>query len=334
VKILIIGNFGFKTNNIGGQTIKTRNLLSLYQQKVGKESIDYIDLDKISILLIFSLFIKILKSNEIILVPGKKFLNLFFIPIILITKGKKISLFAVGGWLGNFLKDRPIIRKYIAHVNFIYVESESLVTFLGNYNINNVKVFPNFRFHNFVENQKIDIGTYDIIFMARITESKGCNLLFNFIAEFNRILPKNNLTLSFYGPIDFKYKQSFLEQISLYPNTSYNGVCPPQDVFDVISRYDVCVLPTFYEGEGFPGTIVDSYIAGVPVVVSDWLNLPEFVDNGKTGLIFSLNEKDSLFKSLMNLYNNPDLLSEMKRNAKIKSQEYSSETAWEIIANR
>lgn len=332
---LIVGNFGYTSNNIGGQTIKTRNLLALYQQKLGNDKVDYLDIDNLNIYIFLLLFKKIFYSKEVVFVPGQKFLKVFFIPIMIIClwKKKRTSLFAVGGWMSKFLARRPILKKYISQIDFLYVESISLVKSLSSLNITNSKVFPNFRFHDFYK-QNLDVkSTFDLVFMARITESKGCNLLFNFISKFNSKNANNNLTLSFYGPVDSSYEKSFYHQIKIYKNVNYKGLCKPDEVFDVLNKYDVCVLPTFYEGEGFPGTIIDSYIAGIPIIISDWLNLPEYVEDGRTGLIFSLNDKEGLYKSVMKLYENHELLKSMKYNAKIKSEQYSSDAAWNVISN-
>ena len=43
LKIFICGNFGYKNNQIDGQTIKTRQLKDTLLEKLGKDSITYVD---------------------------------------------------------------------------------------------------------------------------------------------------------------------------------------------------------------------------------------------------------------------------------------------------
>lgn len=50
------------------------------------------------------------------------------------------------------------------------------------------------------------------------------------------------------------------------------------------------VIPTYYQGEGFPGTILDSYIFGVPVIVSKCKYNSEMIKEGKTGKLFIFNK--------------------------------------------
>lgn len=334
MNVFIIGNFGYKSNNIGGQTIKTRNLLELYQNNYIKGKVDFIDIDKFSFFTVILIFYKILFNHKILLVPGQKFLKTLFIPIMFfsVLLRKQIILFAVGGWLNEFLSNKPLILKYVFKVNKLYVESKALKNDLeSDLNLNAIEVFPNFRVHNF---KKVNIKsnkTFNIVFMARITKTKGCNLLFDFIEKFNKNNVDNNLFLQFYGPIDPIYSMEFNSKINRYPNVSYNGIVEPQDVYRVLSSNDICVLPTYHEGEGFPGTIVDSYIAGIPVIISRWKNLPEFVDDNKTGIIFDLEDENGLYNAIVSVYDNEQLLREMKINALHKSLQYSEEEAWKIL---
>ena len=97
----------------------------------------------------------------------------------------------------------------------------------------------------------------------------------------------------------------------------------------VLSEYDALVLLTRYEGEGFSGSILDAYISGIPVLVTDWLFLPEFVDEGETG--FVVKDVDQFIEKVKLLANDKVLLKAMKQNAVAKSQEFSAEKAWSKI---
>lgn len=89
------------------------------------------------------------------------------------------------------------------------------------------------------------------------------------------------------------------------------------------------VIQNFKAGEGFPGSILDAYISGIPVLVTDWLFLPEFVDEGETG--FVVKDVDQFIEKVKLLANDKVLLKTMKQNAVAKSQEFSAEKAWSKI---
>ena len=50
------------------------------------------------------------------------------------------------------------------------------------------------------------------------------------------------------------------------------------------------IFPTYYVGEGFPGTIIDAFSSGIPDIATDWRYNSEIVQNGKTGYIYKLNQ--------------------------------------------
>jgi glycosyltransferase involved in cell wall biosynthesis len=140
------------------------------------------------------------------------------------------------------------------------------------------------------------------------------------------------IIIDFYGPIDHNDKEYFLENVKIYPNTRYMGVVEQQEVHHVLAEYDIMVLPTKYYTEGFPGSILDAYISGIPVIVTKWKHADEFVDDGKTGFIVPFQYGDVEFiESVLKLYNNYSLLSEMKKLAYEKSKEYGYESAWKKI---
>ena len=92
------------------------------------------------------------------------------------------------------------------------------------------------------------------------------------------------------------------------------------------------LLPTHYYTEGLPGSVVDAYMSGIPIIVSKWKHAGEFVKDGETGFIIPFeNGEKELCKKIEFLLQNPKLLSEMKRNAYRESFRFTSSNAWNII---
>jgi glycosyltransferase involved in cell wall biosynthesis len=102
-------------------------------------------------------------------------------------------------------------------------------------------------------------------------------------------------------------------------------------IYTTLSEYDILVFPTRYPGEGFPGTILDAYISGLPVIATNWRFIPEFIDESKTGYLFDVNHPEEIFQYVDYFIDNPHKLKAFKKNALEKSKEYSSDIAWEII---
>lgn len=338
IKILVVGYFGYVTNHIDGQSGKTRNVFNLLKSKeFNNLKINYFDTQTLryNIFNIITLFRKILSCSQLIYLPGKKNLSYLFPIIYVLSKLKKFSILyiVIGGWLDEYLKNKAIHRYFLKHIKGIFVETNNLKKqLIQNYGFNNVKTFPNFRIHSFTPSFIENNDTFKIIFMARITLSKGIDTMFNLADYFAKNPPKGKpIIIDFYGPIDKKDAEYFWEEIKKHPNVKYMGILEASEIYTIASQYDLLIFPTRYQGEGFPGTIMDAYISGIPVIASNWKSIPEFIDINKTGFVFNLGQENELNSLVINLYNNPELLKQMKQNAYKKSKEYSAEKAWEIF---
>lgn len=338
MKVLIIGNFGYTNELFGGQTIKTRHIYELYKEKLGERNVLYFDVDALSKnkLLIFSLLSDLGKVTEIVVVPGKRVLKTIFPFIAKLNRvfEKKIWIFAVGGWLDEYIGENIKVLKHLKRVDAIFVESRTLKSSLKQkFHLKNVVAFPNFRMHDFSHVSINSPDVFRLVFMARVDVDKGILTLFRLMKYVQENPDKfsKKITLDIYGPIDNQFEPQFIAGLRELKNIHYKGVVELDMVFETLNQYDVTLLPTFYEGEGFPGTIIDSYIAGIPVIVSNWKNLPEFVDHGKSGFVYDLEDFDKLVDYVRFLANNDHELVLMKDGAKIKSLSYSADIAWKII---
>lgn len=336
-KVLVLGFFGYENNQIDGQTIKTREIFNLVNDKLDSTNVFYFDTQSLrsNKLLFLKLFVLLFKVNKILYLPGKNNLQSFFPVLSTVCKilKKDLIYIVVGGWLVEFLNSNRKFIEGLKRCKCILVETSFLKeNLLKKYNISNVLLFPNFRQHNFVPKlSACDENNFKIVFMARIMLEKGIDYIFNFAKSIDDNDLANRISIDFYGQINKSDEQYFLSNVAKFRFMSYKGVVEPKAVFETVSHYDLLVLPTFYEGEGFPGTIIDSYIAGVPVLVSNWKQLPEFVEINKTGFLFNLDDQVQFNEKISFAIGNCTQINTMKINSYKKSRSYSAEMAWEII---
>lgn len=338
-KILVLGYFGYVTNQLDGQTIKTRNVYNLIESRSNKIGvISHFDTQQFqqSKFSVLTMIWELVKVNKLVYLPAHNNLRYLFPILFLICKIFRIEIlyFVIGGWLFDYLLDKPIHRFLLKKITKIFPENSQLEKLLEfTFGFKNLQTLPNFRVHNFKPNLAKEKKSYRIVFMARINRMKGIEVIFK-IAEYfenNSIGPKK-VSIDFYGTIDKNDEELFLANISRHPITTYKGTLAPENIYYTLSKYDVMILPTKYYTEGFPGSILDAYIAGIPVIVTHWKHALEFVDHAKSGFVvpFENGEQEIKYK-LTELYNNEDLLYQMKKNAYEKSKEYSSESVWKII---
>ena len=108
--------------------------------------------------------------------------------------------------------------------------------------------------------------------MARILKQKGLDTIFAMGDEIIKSSLEQQISIDFYGPLmnwdnDEEY---FNENIKKYRFMRYLGPLEPKDIYNTLERYDVMALPTHFYTEGLPGSILDAYISGIPVVVTKW----------------------------------------------------------------
>ena len=117
----------------------------------------------------------------------------------------------------------------------------------------------------FVQQARVS-GPLRIIFLSRISPKKNLDFLLQVLAK---VIHKVDLVI--YGPIEDEYYWSIcnllIEQLPVNVEVRYLGEVKPHQVNHVFAASDLFVFPT--RGENFGHVILESLIAGTPVLVSD-----------------------------------------------------------------
>lgn len=338
-EICVLGAFGFRFPSYDGQTIKTQNLLTLLQDK--GVNVGYFDTQdfKVNKLSVLRMGWKVMTCKMLYYLPAQNNLTYLFPIIYWLSRvfHTRIHYFVVGGWLVELLADKPRHRRKLSKITGIHCETQFMKSTLEKeYGFNNVDVFPNFRINDFHPKAHHEENKLRLVFMARIIKMKGLDLMFELE---NKIIERGlqeQISIDFYGPQqnddgDVEY---FNINLAKYPYMNYYGPLVPEDIYTTLEKYDVMLLPTHFYTEGLPGSILDAYISGIPVIVTKWKHATEFVDDGKSGIIIPFEDDGSaLFAAVIRLFEDTALLNQMKGFAQEKWHEFSSEKAWELIQN-
>ncbi len=291
-------------------------------------------------LLLFILLYKLIRCNTVILIPADRNLEKFFPIVYKLSKiiNYDIIQLCVGGWQVDFFTGRgkwPAHRKqmemskkckaFLPEINKVNDELKSICGF------SNCEVFPNFRRH-IPElsrvNQSVDLR---LVWLARINQEKGFQTVFN-LAEF--IQKKQlNISITFFGKVEEKDKEHFSSLLEAYKDiVEYKGQLPTENIADTLCNYDIMLFPTRYYTEGFPGTVLDAYISGIPVIATAWMHAREFIEDGVSGFIVPFDNPQNEFnKRVLTLYNDRTLLNKMKTASRERVSLYSEEKAWAVL---
>ena len=254
-----------------GQTVKTNSIYLGFQHR-GVTNIICADtyqmrhnpfkfISELSRVLLSCQNIIVLLSNR-----GRKILFPIFYRI---SKKKNIYHYAIGGKLAEEVKNNETWKKYINSFNGNWVESMLLVDKLKALGVNNAVYIPNFKCINILnENellQQFD-KPYKFCMFSRVMKEKGVEDAINAIKKVNEKKGYRVAQLDIYGPIESEYKERFnqvLVEGGGYSN--YCGVVSPNDSVKILREYYMLLFPSFWKGEGMPGTVIDAFSAGLPI---------------------------------------------------------------------
>jgi glycosyltransferase involved in cell wall biosynthesis len=154
--------------------------------------------------------------------------------------------------------------------------------------------------------QKENQNGLRLIFLGHIAREKGPLVLLDAMQLLSK---KNNIhvTCDFYGPIHDEIRQEFQSKLNVTKNSHYRGVADAGIGSQLISAYDVLVLPSYFACEGHPGVIIEAMHAGVPVISTQHRAIPELVKDGENGFLVPVQDSIALSGAINNLALNSSL---------------------------
>lgn len=155
------------------------------------------------------------------------------------------------------------------------------------------------------------------VFVGQIKREKG---VFDIVEA---LRGREGFKCDFFGPIVGRDRDAFMEALSGAGNCAYRDVVEPDAVIETIGDYDVLLLPSYHPGEGYPAVILQAFAAGVPVIASDWKDIPEMVEDGVTGILVPPKAPARIREALHRFAADVDLHASMAAAAFAYSRDYS-----------
>lgn len=218
-----------------------------------------------------------------------------------LSPGRKIVLWVIGGDLHTEVKRGRYRVDVLQTLQYLLVEGQAMQEELCRQGIVNVEVIPNFKdislapasgLHTSYNQQN---GKLRLVFFSRIMPEKGCDLILNLANRLNEEGYQDKFIIDFWGPIAPDYRERFSTLLSSLTNVEYKGSL---DLFSelgyaTLASYHLSLFPTYWSGEGFPGVIIDSFMAGLPILASDWGLNKELVGK-ETGFIIPTHDTEAM----------------------------------------
>ena len=218
---------------------------------------------------------------------------------------------------------KKIIYQFtIRRTGLLFVETKHLVKFFNKMNPN-IHWWPNSR-------RKSNISDFTnlkfekkYVFISQIKTSKGIKEIIKASESLSE-----EYSIDIYGPIIEPHLEVLINKAK---RVNYGGVINPSKVQSTLSKYDVLLLPTFHEGEGYPGIILEAFSMSKPVITTNWMSIPEIVKDGFNGKLIEPKNSEQLAKAIKDFSDeNYKIYSE---NAKKSFAQFNSSSVYSTFFN-
>lgn len=341
-KIGIIGHFGGKENILDGQTIKTKILYNELDEATNWKiiKVDTYYKKKNPIKLLFDTFKCLFSTKDIIVLLSGNGMKFYF-PILTFFANKfhkNIYHDVIGGNLDLYVSKYSKFKNYLNSFQVNWVETEGMKKKLIDQGINNCEVMPNFKrlsIANTDFNEMHFTEPYRFCIFSRVMKEKGVEDAIEAIETINKEAGRDICTLDIYGRIDEGYVERFEELLTTVTKaTQYKGMVPYDKSVEAIKDYYALLFPTYWKGEGFPGTIVDAFSAGLPVIATDWNCNSEIVDDGINGILYPNEETKTLKDAIICIIKNNCEMIAMKKQCIKTAKKYQPDMCVKRIVER
>lgn len=213
-----------------------------------------------------------------------------------IRSKRNIIHWTIGGKFHENVHNGIFKAKYIRPLNINLVESDLMVESLRKDGIESVRQVPNFKEVKYLPKLHAPDEITRFVFISRIKPEKGVDYIFRAASILNDLGMESKYIVDFYGRIDEDYVELFNSQCAKLPNVNYKGFLNMSDKegIDRLAQYDAMLFPTYWEGEGFAGIFVDAFVAGLPIIATDWAHNRVFLSEDETALFVPIKDAEAI----------------------------------------
>lgn len=185
-------------------------------------------------------------------------------------------------------------KRLLKHCHIHATSKKELEDVAQTCEVNEITVIPNFiEFPKSIQDQTTQSEKYRLLFLSRIEQKKGLELLFEALAQTNI-----NYQLSIAGTGEISYIENLKEltkKLHIHQYIKWIGHINGNDKFQLMTRNDLLVLPSY--NENFANVVIEVLAVGTPILISDGVGLSDYVLENNLGWVSS-NTPEQLAQTL------------------------------------
>lgn len=335
-RVGIVGHFGKGLDLLNGQTIKTKIVAAELERVFGRECVLEVDTHgglKSLFFLPLVLSFTLARCKNVVVLPAQNGLRII-VPLLYILNvcfRRKLHYVVIGGWMPNLISNKPFLTRCLKGFDQLYVETSVMKKTLEDRNFSNVYVMQNCKPLEILpesefENQRSN--EFRLCIFSRVMKQKGIEHAVTAIVKMNEKFGRESCSLDIYGQIEEPEKEWFNTLRESFPsNVAYKGFVPFNESVKVLKNYSALLFPTLFFTEGIPGTIIDAYAAGLPVISSRWASFSDVIEEGMTGFGYEFGSLEQLCNLLEELIAAPEKVYNLRKNCTVKAMQFQPENA-------
>ena len=221
----------------------------------------------------------------------------------------KSLLGTLDGYFWKYNKAYSYVNTYLCCSYFIKNKLDSQNRFRGKtvalHNFKDITPFENIKKSDYI----LEFG--------HLSKDKGTDTLI----EAAKKMPNQKFIFIGYG--------NSIEKMKNIENIEYLGFKTGEELYEIISKAAVSVCPSL-QYDNCPFSVIESISLGTPVIGSKMGGIPELIEEGKTGELFTAGNVDELVEKLEKILKSEESLNTYVKNCnKVKYE--TSETYYEKL---
>jgi len=268
------------------------------------------------ILFLYQLHKALLKSDVVYFHTA--FFNFFFwitYPAMIVIKlhGKKVILSARGGGARLFFqKYRPIVKPILSKADLIATPSgflkEAFKDVLG---IEAVVIPTLADLHQFHFHHR-DIFRPLLLSVRNFEPIYDIACIIKAFKIIHDRFPEAKLGIAGSGSLKSEL-ESLVSSLNLNSSVTFYGQVSHTKIQELYSKYDISVNAS--RVDNLPGTILEAYASGLPVVSTNAGGIPYIVEDGVTGLLVNIGDHEAMAQNVIRIIEEPELGKTLTKNA-------------------
>lgn len=178
-----------------------------------------------------------------------------------------------------------------------------------------------------------------LLYVGRLEHVKGVDVLLKAMRRVSRQLPDVQLSIVGDGAVRAEL-EAFVKLHRLQEQVVFHGWLRPKAISDQYAQATAVVIPSIWP-ENLPTVCIEALAMGRPVIGSDSGGIPELIQDGVTGRVVPIGDKNKLAAAIVDILSRPNLAEISKacaasmQNFNVTSFAQSLERLyWRILDNK